>query len=63
MSASEQDKQQEGLRDGEGGTYGTPRGGGEQNEAHTTIPEGLIRQRKGPMNKSTGRRQNADEGE
>ena len=49
------DKQQDDLRDPNGGTYGTATGGSEQNEAHTTAPEGF-EHRKGPLNKSTGRR-------
>ena len=54
-----QDKQQGDLRDPNGGTYGTPVGTGEQNEAHTTMPAGL-EHRKGPLNKTTGRRKPDD---
>jgi hypothetical protein len=34
-------QKQDDLRDPNGGTYGTPVGTGEQNEAHTTVPAGL----------------------
>jgi hypothetical protein len=54
------DKQQSYLRDPNGGTNGTPRGDGEQNEALTTMPAGLGH-REGPLNKTTGRKEKTDD--